>query len=237
VLSFLGFDGISTLSEENRAGKDAVGRATVLSLLLVGALFMLQTWIATDLSVGMRFASPETAFYEIAERAGGAWLRLVTILAVVIASAIANAMAAQAAVSRILFAMARDGKLPAILAKVHPRYKTPYVSTLAVACVSLLVGLLFANRVDDLTLIVNFGALTGFVLLHLSVINHYLIRRRSGDWLRHLIFPVIGMLIILYVLYEMDRAAKVLGLAWIVIGILYYLVLTVWIKKPVALKI
>jgi amino acid transporter len=237
VLSFLGFDGISTLSEENRAGKDAVGRATVLSLLLVGVLFMLQTWIATDLSVGMRFGSPETAFYEIAERAGGAWLRLVTILAVVIASAIANAMAAQAAVSRILFAMARDGKLPAILAKVHPRYKTPYVSTLAVACVSLLVGLLFANRVDDLTLIVNFGALTGFVLLHLSVINHYLIRGRSGDWLRHLIFPVIGMLIIVYVLYEMDRAAKVLGLAWIAIGIVYYVVLTVWIKKPVALKI
>jgi amino acid transporter len=237
VLSFLGFDGISTLSEETRAGKDAVGRATVLSLLLVGALFMLQTWIATDLSVGMHFGSPETAFYEIAERAGGAWLRLITIIAVVIASAIANAMAAQAAVSRILFAMARDGKLPAIFAKVHPRYKTPYVSTLCVAVVSLLVGLLFANRVDDLTLIVNFGALTGFVLLHLSVINHYLIRQRSGDWLRHLIFPLIGMFIIVFVLYEMDRAAKILGLGWIVIGILYYLVLTLWIKKPVALKI
>lgn len=237
VLSFLGFDGISTLSEENRAGKDAVGRATVLSLILVGALFMLQTWIATDLSADMHFSSPETAFYEITERAGGAWLRLVTIIAVVLATAIANAMAAQAAVARILFAMARDGKLPAILAKVHPRFKTPYVSTLAVAAVSLLVGLSFANRVDDLTLIVNFGALTGFVLLHLSVINHYLIRRRSGDWLRHLVFPVIGMLIIVFVLYEMDRAAKVLGLAWIAIGIFYYVVLTVWIKKPVALKI
>jgi amino acid transporter len=237
VLSFLGFDGISTLSEENRAGRNAVGSATVLSLLLVGALFMLQTWIATDLSAGMHFSSPETAFYEITERAGGAWLRLVTIIAVVLATAIANAMAAQAAVSRILFAMARDGKLPAILAKVHPRYKTPYVSTLAVAVVSLLVGLLFANRVDDLTLIVNFGALTGFVLLHLSVINHYLIRRRSGDWLRHLIFPVIGMLIIVFVLYEMDRTAKILGLGWIAIGIVYYVVLTVWMKKPVALKI
>ena len=237
VLSFLGFDGISTLSEENRAGKEAVGSATVLSLLLVGALFMLQTWIATDLSAGMHFSSPETAFYEITERAGGAWLRLVTIIAVVLATAIANAMAAQAAVSRILFAMARDGKLPAILAKVHPRYKTPYVSTLAVAVVSLLVGLLFADRVDDLTLIVNFGALTGFVLLHLSVINHYLIRRRSGDWLRHLIFPVIGMLIIVYVLYEMDRTAKILGLGWIAIGTVYYAVLTVFMKKSVALKI
>jgi amino acid transporter len=237
VLSFLGFDGISTLSEENRGGRNAVGRATVVALLLVGALFMLQTWIATDLSAGMHFGSPETAFYEIAERAGGAWLRLVTIIAVVIATAIANAMAAQAAVSRILFAMARDGKLPSILAKVHPRFKTPYVSTLVVAGVSLLVGLLFAERIDDLTRVVNFGALTGFVLLHLSVINHHLIRGRSGDWLRHLVFPLIGMLIIVYVLYEMDRTAKMLGLGWIAIGAFYYLVLTLWIKKPVALKI
>jgi amino acid transporter len=106
-----------------------------------------------------------------------------------------------------------------------------------VAGVSLLVGLLFAERIDDLTRVVNFGALTGFVLLHLSVINHYLIRGRSGDWLRHLVFPLIGMLIIAYVLYEMDRAAKILGLGWIVIGAFYYLVLTLWIKKPVALKI
>ncbi len=237
VLSLLGFDGISTLSEESRGGQNAVGRATVLSLLLVGALFMLQTWVATDLSRGMRFSSPETAFYDIAERAGGAWLRLLTIIAIVLASAIANAMAAQAAVSRILFAMARDGKLPAVLAKVHPRFKTPYVSTLVVAAVSLLVGLFFAERVDDLTRVVNFGALTGFVLLHLSVINHYLLRQRSGDWLRHFVFPLVGLLIIVYVLYEMDLAAKILGAVWIAIGVLYYLVLAWWIKKPVALEI
>jgi amino acid transporter len=235
VLSFLGFDGISTLSEENSGKQDAVGRATVLSLLLVGALFMLQTWIATDLAQGMRFSSPETAFYEIAERAGGAWLRLITILAMVIALAISNAMAAQAAVARILFAMARDGKLPSILAKVHPRFQTPYVSTLAVACVSILVGWIFFNRIDDLTRVVNFGALSGFVLLHLSVINHYFVRLKSGDWLRHLVFPLTGLFIILYVLYEMDRAAKIMGVCWIAIGVLYYFVLTLRGKKPVSL--
>ena len=232
VLSFLGFDGISTLSEETRGSRNEVGRATVLSLGLIGVLFMLQTWVAADLARGMRFAAPETAFYEVAERAGGAWLRLATVLAVVIASAIANAMAAQAAVSRILFAMARDRKLPSILAKVHPRYKTPYVSTLAVAVVSLLVGLLFADRVDDLTRVVNFGALTGFVLLHLSVISHYFYRLRSGDWLRHLIFPLTGLAILVYVLYEMDRAAKLLGACWVVLGILYYFALLLSKKKP-----
>jgi amino acid transporter len=237
VLSFLGFDGISTLAEENRGNDNAVGRATVLSLVLVGALFMLQTWIATDLARGMRFVSADTAFYEVAGRAGGAWLRLATILATVIASAIANAMAAQAAVSRILFAMARDGKLPAVLAKVHPRFKTPYVSTLVVAAVSLLVGTLFAERLDDLSRIVNFGALTGFVLLHLSVINHYFFRRRSGDWLRHFIFPLTGLAIIVYVLYEMDRAAKILGACWIAIGVVYYLFMAFRSKRPVALEI
>ena len=236
VLSFLGFDGISTLAEESRGGASAVGRATLLALLLIGALFMLQTWIASDLARGMRFSSSATAFYEVAARAGGPWLRLSTILASVIASGIANAMAAQAAVSRILFAMARDGKLPRALAKVHPKFRTPYVSTLAVAAVSLLVGLVFAERIDDLGRVVNFGALSGFVLLHLSVINHCFRRRRSGDWLRHLLFPLAGLAVIGYVLYEMDASAKRLGACWIAIGALYYLVMTLLLRRSAAIE-
>jgi amino acid transporter len=237
VLSFLGFDGISTLSEESAGGGNSVGRATLLSLVLVGALFILQTWIATDLAHGMLFAAPETAFYAVAELAGGLWLRRISIGATVIASGIANAMVAQAAVSRVLFAMARDGKLPAALARIHPRFKTPYISTLAVACISLVVGVIFSTRLDDLSRIVNFGALTGFLLLHLSVINHYLIRRRSGDWLRHLLFPLAGLVVISYVLYEMDTAAKIMGACWIALGIIYYLVLTFLLKKPIALDV
>ena len=236
VLSFLGFDGISTLAEESQGGQGAVGRATLLALLLVGLLFIVQTWIATDLAHGMRFSSPETAFYEVAERAGGVWLRNLTLIVIVIASGIANAMAAQAAVSRILFAMARDRKLPTVLARVHPRYRTPYVSTLVVAAISLVVGLFFTKRVDDLTRIVNFGALTGFLLLHLSVINHYFIRERSGDWLRHLLFPLGGLLVIGYVLYEMDNAAKMMGACWIAAGIVYFVVLTFVLRKPAALE-
>jgi amino acid transporter len=237
VLSFLGFDGISTLSEESRGGRGAVGRATLLALLLVGALFIVQTWIATDLARGMHFASDETAFYEIAELAGGPHLRLLTIIATVLASAIANAMAAQAAVARILFAMARDGKLPAVLARIHPRFKTPYWSTLFVAAVSLCVGILFATRIDDLARIVNFGALSGFLLLHLSVINHYMLRHRSRDWLRHLVCPLAGLLVIAYVLYGMDYSAKIFGACWIGIGIVYYVVLSFFFKRNPALGI
>jgi len=237
VLSFLGFDGISTLAEENSGARTSVGRATLLSLLLVGALFLLQTWIATDLSQGMKFSSPGTAFYDIVRVAGGIWLQRLTLGAVVLAAGIANAMAAQAATARILFAMARDRKLPAVLARIHPRYRTPYVSTLAVAVISLLVGLLFSERVDELSRIVNFGALSGFLLLHLSVINHYLIRQRSGDWLRHLLYPLIGFMVIAYVLYEMDSSAKIMGGCWIALGVVYYLVLTLLLRRSTRLEL
>ncbi len=225
VLSFLGFDGISTLAEESRGGRGSVARATVGSLLLVGVMFIAQTWIATDLARGMSFADPATAFYQVAERAGGPWLRVLSLSAVVLASGVANAMAAQAAVSRILYAMARDGKLPAALARVHARFQTPYVSTLVVAGISLLVGLLFVSRADDLSRIVNFGALTGFLLLHLSVIVHYFVRGRSRNWPRHLLMPLGGLLVIGYVLYEMDRSAKLMGAAWIAAGAVYFVVL------------
>ena len=237
VLSFLGFDGISTLAEETKGGGDVVARATLASLLLVGVLFILQTWIAADLARGMQFSSPETAFYEIAERAGGGGLRLLVIGVNVLASGIANAMAAQSAVSRVLFAMARDGKLPSVLARVHPRYRTPYVSTLVVAGFSLTVGLFFANRLDDLSRIVNFGALTSFLLLHLAVINHNVVRGGSRRWLTHLVVPLAGFAVIGYVLYEMDAAAKIMGAAWLVIGILYFTVLTFFLKKPAALDL
>ncbi|MHB1871293.1 MAG: APC family permease [Steroidobacteraceae bacterium] len=226
VLSFLGFDGISTLSEESAGARHAIARATLLSLVLIGALFVLQTWIAADLAQGMRFHSAATAFYQVAARAGGNGLRVAAILAVVISFGIANAMAAQAAVARVLFAMARDRKLPAVLAAVHPRFKTPYVSTLLVAVVSLLVGLFFARRIDDLSRVVNFGALTSFALLHVAVAYHHFFRRRSGAWVRHLLCPLAGLIVILYVLAGMDRTAKILGGCWIALGIVYYIVLS-----------
>jgi amino acid transporter len=131
-------------------------------------------------------------------------------------------------VARVLFAMARDGKLPAILAAVHPRFKTPHVSTLLVAAVSLLVGLLFTDRIDDLSRVVNFGALASFALLHLAVVHHHLLRRRTGAWLQHLLFPLAGFTVILFVLYGMDRTAKILGGCWIAAGMLYYLILAHW---------
>lgn len=222
VLSFLGFDAISTLAEEIKEDPGrSIGKAALVTLLVMGAIFVVQTWIATDLAAGMGFKSADTAFYEIAELAAGSWLATLTAVATALAWGVAVAITSQAAVSRLLFGMARDGKLPKVLAKVHPKHNTPYISIYLVAVLSLLICYLFINAVDTLTSLVNFGALSGFMLLHITVINHYWRRQRSGQLVRHLICPLIGFGIVAAIMYNMGVDAQKLGLVWIAAGLIY----------------
>lgn len=222
VLSFLGFDAVSTLSEESKGERKAIGKAIIFSLLAVGVLFITQTWIAALIYPDFNgFSNIDTAFYEVAGLAGGAWLKWTTAVAVAIAFGVADAMIFQAAISRLLFSMARDKKLPSFLAKVHPKYQTPYTSTIIVAIISLVVAILFSSQMDNLTSIVNFGALTGFILLHVSVINYFIRKKKSKDYLNHLILPIVGLIIIGYVWVSLATLAKIIGGIWILIGALY----------------
>lgn len=222
VLSFLGFDAISTLAEEIKEDPGrSVGKAALITLAVMGTIFVVQTWIATDLAAGMGFKSADTAFYEIAEIAAGSWLATLTAVATALAWGVAVAITSQAAVSRLLFGMARDGKLPKVLAKVHPKHNTPYLSIYLVAVLSLLICYLFIDAVDILTSLINFGALSGFMLLHLTVINHYRRRQKSGQFVRHLLCPVIGFVIVAAIMYNMGVDAQKLGLIWIALGLVY----------------
>jgi hypothetical protein len=80
--------------------------------------------------------------------------------------------------------------------------------------------LALANQLILLISMVSFGALTGFLMLHISVIVHFVLRQKSKDWLRHLVVPLIGLAIVSYVLVNMAVAAKIAGLAWLAIGAL-----------------
>ena len=222
VLSFLGFDAISTLAEEIKGDPGrSVGKAALITLVVMGTIFVVQTWIATDLAAGLGFKSADTAFYEIAELAAGSWLATLTAITTALSWGIAVAVTSQSAVSRLLFGMARDGKLPKILARVHPKHNTPYMSIYLVAVLSLVICYLFINSVDTLTSLVNFGALSGFMLLHLTVINYYWRRQKSGQVVRHLICPVIGFIIVAAIMVNMGVDAQKLGLIWIALGLVY----------------
>ena len=224
VLSFLGFDAISTLAEETKGGPRVVGRATMIALCLSAALFIIQTYVAALLVPGKTEFAGDTAmneaFYTIAGMAGGLGLKLIVVVSVTLSTAVANALVAQAATSRLLFAMARDRQLPRFLAHVHPVRKVPERALLLVSAVSLVLGLFFVGQVGLLSSLVNFGALFSFLLLHASVVVYFIVKKRARTVGLHLVSPVIGFLIIAYVLFNADVHAKVGGIVWLMIGVL-----------------
>jgi amino acid transporter len=240
VLSFLGFDGISTLAEENRDSARSIGKSMIAALALAGTLFIVQTWIAALLvpnptTIIADGDAAGTSFYDAAEAASGHWLYVVTAVATAIAWGFANSLVAQAATSRLLYAMARDRQLPSFLATVHPTRRVPVNATFLVAAVSLALGLYMNSRDDGISLLstlVNFGALTAFLLLHVSVVVHYVVRQGSRDWWRHLVVPVIGFAILFYVIINAKVAAQRLGFVWLGIGLVLLVFLVVTGRKP-----
>lgn len=223
VLSFLGFDAISTLSEEAKGGSLAIGRATILSLVLSAILFIAQTYLFSLFVLNRTSFRPgdatDAALYNIAAMIGGKWLEFIVTVLGVLFSGIAGAMAAQAATARLLYSMARDGKLFRFLAHVHPVRKVPEYAIFVVAAITLVLGVALVSQLDFLASIVSFGALVGFLMLHISVMAHFLWRQKSRDWFRHLVVPLIGLAIIAYVLLNAETNAKIAGLIWLAVGV------------------
>jgi amino acid transporter len=240
VLSFLGFDAISTLSEESRHGSQMIGRATLVALCLSALLFVAQTWIACLFLPGRTSLAPgdptNAAFFDIAALVGGPAFKFVLAIPGTFLSLLAGAITAQAATARLLFSMARDGKLPRALAHVDQKRNVPNRSVFVVAAVTLVTGTLLVDRFELLTSMVSFGALLGFLFLQVSVAAYFIGKKKSRDWFRHLIAPAIGFAIIAYVLANAEPNAKIAGGAWIVAGAVVFVALNV-IRRPASLPL
>ncbi|MCV7423321.1 APC family permease [Mycobacterium yunnanensis] len=224
VLSFLGFDGISTLAEESTGRKNPAGRAMIIALFVVAFLFITQTWLASLLAGGRESFSDDeagNAFFTLVQAASNTGWMNAFFAVNVMAVGFANAMAAQAATSRLLFSMSRDGQLPSFLSKISAR-KVPIAAILVVSALSLVLVLFFVGQIGLISSLVNFGALFGFCLLHVSVVWYYVVKQKSKNYLLHLVVPTLGFLIIGYVLFNADSLAKIGGLVWLVIGAIVF---------------
>ncbi|GAC1303100.1 MAG: APC family permease [Steroidobacteraceae bacterium] len=222
VMSFLGFDAISTLSEEVTSDdKRTIGRAIIAVLFLSAGLFVVLAWVLGDLMSGIQLKDPAAAAYEVADWAVGPWLSMAIAWAMATVVGLASALPMQVGVARVMYAMGRDRQLPRALAKLHPMHGTPYVGMLVTAAISIGVALAMRNLLDALTSVVNFGALTGFLLLHVSVIVMFWVKRRSGRWIAHLVVPSAGIIVVLAVLTGMSSLAMILGLSWLAVGLAY----------------
>jgi amino acid transporter len=228
VLSFIGFDGISTLAEDAKDPRRDIARATVLVCLVAGVLFVIESYLAQMVWPDYATFSPvETAFMDIGKLVGGRALFFFFSFVLVVAG-IASAVTGQAGASRLLCGLGRDRVLPyRIFGYVHPRLGTPLYSVLLMGVVHLAGALIL--RYTEAAELVNFGAFIGFMLVNLCVVRHYWLRlgmRQGGQSFSNLLLPILGFAVCFYIWLHLSPFALKLGAIWMAIGFLYLLFLT-----------
>jgi amino acid transporter len=221
ALNFLGFDGISTMAEETEKPEKNVGRAILIALFVIGFVFFLQTYIVCLMEPDFAKHPQATALFDACAVAIGDWFRIVLLVVNILAVGIANTLNAQQACSRLLYSMSRDRLLPTYLSKVHPKFFTPYLAVVSIGVLAAVCAAIFSDT--QLTRLVNFGAITSFIMLNFSVFWFFFVRegRRSSplDIWRYLFCPFLGMAILIYVFSGFDKLTHIIGFSWLLIGL------------------
>lgn len=217
--SFLGFDAITTLTEETLDAKRTVPRAIVLVTAIGGLVFVVASYATQLVASSVHVSDPDSAAYDIAGAIGGRLFAAVFLAGLVITQ-FASGVAAQASASRLLYAMGRDTVLPKrVFAFLSDRFKTPLVNIVIIGCVGLLGVFLDISTAASF---INFGAFTAFTFVNLCVIA-LAIRNRTltgvRAWLVNLVVPLIGAAVDIWLLTNLDRQAIIIGLCWLVLGI------------------
>jgi amino acid transporter len=230
--SYLGFDAVSTLTEETVDPQRIMPRAILLIALIGGAIFVVASYSMQLAHPGTVFHDTDSAAFEVAKTIGGDVFVTVFLTGLILAQ-FASGISAQASVGRLLYAMGRDRILPQrIFGYIHPRFQTP-VLNIALAGVVGMIALLL--DVATSTSFINFGAFLAFTAVNLCVVRLYLAGRRGGErigaW-SGLVFPLTGAVADLWLLISLDRAALLLGAIWFVVGLGYLCWITRFFRKP-----
>ncbi|MEP9317798.1 APC family permease [Pseudomonas sp. LABIM340] len=224
--SFLGFDAVSTLTEETHEPRKTIPRAILLITLIGGGIFIAASYFVQLAHPSVEFQNADSAAYEIARNIGGDLFVSFFLIGLIVGQ-FTSGLSAQASASRLLFAMGRDGVLPRpFFGRISKRFETPVNSIVLCGVVALLA---LHMDVTTSTSFINFGAFLAFSLVNLSVIFHYYLnaeRRGLRELVLFLLFPLIGLLADLWLMVSLDHLAIWLGATWLVLGVIYLAVIT-----------
>lgn len=224
--SFLGFDAVTTLTEEAVEPRKNMPRAIMLIALIGGGIFVLVSYVTQLVHPGDQFEDTASAASQIALQIGGQLFGAVFLAGLVVAQ-FASGLAAQASASRLLFAMGRDAVLPkTVFGRLNPQFHTPVLNLIITGAVGLIAIFL---DVATSTSFINFGAFTAFTLVNLAVIFHFVRERRDGrrlNVLSYVVVPAGGALVCAFLLSQLDSNALTLGTIWLVCGIIALAVIT-----------
>ncbi len=219
VLTYIGFDGISTLSEEAENPKRNILLATVLVCLITGALASIEVYAAQLVWPGAeRFPDVDTAFVSVAGRAAGPWLFGLINVTLLVAT-VGSGMGSQLGAARLLYGMGRGNAIPkSFFGAIEPKHRIPRNNVLFVGALALAgTTVLTFERAAEL---LNFGALLAFMGVNAASFTHYFWRGREKKWTDFAV-PTLGFVICLLLWLNLSRPAKIAGSIWMLLGIAY----------------
>ncbi len=224
--SYIGFDATSTAAEEAHDPARDMPFGIIMSLVVCTVLYILVSAVMTGMAPWQKLGTAEPMITALALADGSP--RLITASRLIVSLGAVVAMSSvllvfQLGQPRIFMSMARDGLLPPFLAKVHPRFKTPYVGTI-ITGLFVATFAAFANiaEVVDLT---NIGTLFAFVLVSAGVI---VLRRAEPDRKRPFrapfvpFTPIVSILACLYLMVQLPKLTWIRFAVWLLLGLIIY---------------
>jgi putrescine importer len=226
VLTYLGFDGISTLAEEAENPRRHILPATVLTCLAIGLLSIAEVYAAQLVwPASEPYPNLDTAFTFVAQRIWAPLFGLVGLMLVI--SNVGSGLGAQLGAARLLYGMGRSGVLPgSFFGTVDPKRHVPRNNVLCVGAFALGGAFLLPVIAGEATgyelgaNLVNFGALVAFMGVNAATFVRYYLRADHRR-LRNFVPPVLGFFVCLLLWWNLSAQARMVGFIWMAIGIAF----------------
>ncbi|MFN8579794.1 MAG: amino acid permease [Gemmatimonadaceae bacterium] len=224
--SYIGFDAVSTAAEEAQNPAKDMPFGIIMSLVICTVLYIALSAVMTGMAPWKQLGTPEPMITALQYSNGPAGLvnfsRFIIALGAVVAMG-SVLLVFQLGQPRIFYSMARDGLLPPVMAKVHPKFRTPYVGTIMTGTFVATFAA-FANiaEVVDLT---NIGTLFAFILVSAGVI---FLRRTDPDRRRPFrvpwvpVTPIISIVACFYLMWQLPSITWIRFGIWLAVGLVFY---------------
>lgn len=227
ALTYIGFDGITTLSEDVENPRRNVLLATVLVCVLTGLLSGAEVYLGQRIWPDWHtFPNLETAFMDVSRRVGGTFLFQSMGLILLLAS-LGSALTGGLGAARLLFGMGRDGVLPPrFFAHLQPKTNTPTFNIVLIGAVAYFGAIALnyvGNAYEHAGELLNFGAFLAFMGVNLSVFWHFRLLRKGYKRrvLADILLPLIGFGFCASIWWNLNGLAKMVGGIWFLIGFTY----------------
>ncbi|GGA55054.1 amino acid permease [Edaphobacter acidisoli] len=229
VLTYIGFDGISTLTDEAHDPERSVPHAIVATCLITGVLALIEVYLGQLVwPRGLAFPDLDTAFVAVARRAGGPMLFVLVNGALLIAT-IGSGMASQMGAARLLFSMGEDGALPrGFFGRLEPKRRIPQNNVLLIGAIVLVGALTLSYELG--TELLNYGALIAFMGVNIASAVLGWRAGRAKQWLP-IVLSALGFFVCLFLWIHLGHLARIAGTVWATVGI------ALWIMRRRQIKL